>query len=281
MGRLFRGVKARARHLLALRESLVEEEILGRVYHVRRGTVRPQPDYDDAWFLACALHARIIFDIGANVGYNALLAARQGNVDQVVLVDANAVALSAAAENLIRNGVGRKARFVRAFVADSVHDVVTFWTVGKGAAGSMYASHAQTASKHASHVSVSTVTVDYLSEEYGLLPDFVKVDVEGAEREVLAGSAACARHEKTRFLVEMHSNQDLSMSENAADVLSWCKSVNYRAWYLKEHVMLEGPEMIRHRGRCHLLLQPAPWPLPSWLQRIEQSAPLEHATISA
>jgi hypothetical protein len=116
-----------------------------------------------------------------------------------------------------------------------------------------------------------------LCDYYGVIPDLVKIDVEGAEHSVLIGSTGCARQEKTRFLVEMHANPDVTMEKNTANILDWCGAVNYRAWYLAQEAPLDDPIQINHRGRCHLLLQPAKWEYPDWLVGIKQSAALEAA----
>jgi hypothetical protein len=92
---------------------------------------------------------------------------------------------------------------------------------------------------------------------------------------VLAGAKRCAALQKTRFLVEMHSNAELSMAENANRILAWCAEQKYRGWYLSEGTPLHSSEDVKTRGRCHLLLQPAGWPYPSWLEGIPQSAGLE------
>ena len=128
--------------------------------------------------------------------------------------------------------------------------------------------------------SIPTTTVDYLVEIFNCVPDLVKIDVEGAERLVLQGAVELAHKQVARFLVEMHSNSELPMSENAQRVLSWCQKVNYRAWYLKDKVQLTAPELISGRGRCHLLLLPAEEMLPEILAKLEQGAPLEKVQIN-
>lgn len=251
---------------------------MGRRLLVRGGTMRPRPDYDDAWFLACARHAGAIFDIGANVGYSAILALQEPAVREVVLVEANPAALAVAAENLILNGFSARARFVAAFAADAADGSVDFWTVGTGAAGSVFQSHARSAVRRDSSIRIPTVTVDALCDRVGFRPDFVKVDVEGSESKVLEGSRKCARHCETRFLVEMHANDEMSMSDNSDRILSWCTEAEYQAWYMKDAVRLAESRQIAHRGRCHLLLQPASWNYPDWLSEIRQSAALEPAS---
>lgn len=73
----------------------------------------------------------------------------------------------------------------------------------------------------------------------------------------------------------MHSNPELSMNDNALNILNWCMNIGYTPWYLKEKIILESPSMIENRGRCHLLLLPSEHQFPKYLNSIAQSADLE------
>jgi FkbM family methyltransferase len=204
----------------------------------------------------------------------ALLALLCPEVRQVVLFEPNPDALMVASENLIRNKLSARARFVCAFVSAGSGDTARLWTVGSGAAGSVYASHAATASRGGHSIDVPTATLDEVSDAYGVVPELVKVDVEGAESQVLEGARRLASHNRSRFLVEVHSNPDLTITANTAAILSWCEGRDYAAWYLARHARLTDPEQVRDRGRCHVLLQPSAWPYPPWLVGIQQSAAL-------
>ena len=271
---LLRRIESSVRSRLGLPFPWVQSRLLGRQLTLREGTIRDDIDYDDAWFHACARHAEVVFDVGANVGQSALIAMLNPAVRQVVLVEANWAALSVAAENLIRNDLAERARFVCAFADEAANRTVQFWTVGTGAAGSMFEGHAATAASAGSSRQVPTTTLDDIGTLYGVVPDLVKIDVEGAEAKVLAGHKIGAVKNRTRYLVEMHSMRELTMADNATRVLDWCASVGHSAWYLSEGTKLTSPSTIAHRGRCHLLLQPAAWPYPEWLAKIPQSAPL-------
>jgi len=271
---LLRRLGARVRSQLGLPFPWVREKLLGRDLVLVDGTLTSEPDYDEAWLHLCAQHAETMFDVGSNVGQSALIALLCPNVKQVVLIDANWEALSVAAQNLIRNNLSDRARFVCTFASDVNNEQVDFWTVGTGAAGSMFQSHAVTAARGGFVRRVSTMTVDHVAEMIGIVPDLVKIDVEGAEMKVLAGAVAIASRKRSRLLIEMHSLPELPMRENARRVLAWAEAAGYAVWYLREATRITTPDPIQHRGRCHLLLQPADWDYPPWLVGIKQSTPL-------
>ena len=274
---IIRRLQSRLYQRLNLPFPWVSNALLGRELVVRDGTIPNRIDYDDAWFHACARHAKLVLDVGANVGHSALMALLCPNVEQIVLVEANWEALAVASQNLIRNQLSSRARFVNAFASDAGDQAIDFWTVGIGAAGSMYQSHAVTAARAKSVRRVPTVTIDELCTSFGLAFDFVKIDVEGAESKVLDGSRQLASRQATRFIVEMHSMPELTMEDNANRVLAWARSVGYAAWYLSAATRLESSDTMKHRGRCHFLLQPEAWPYPEWLVGIAQSAALPTA----
>jgi FkbM family methyltransferase len=154
--------QASVRSRLGLPPPLVQKQILGRSFVVRESSVRDRPDYDDAWRLACALRAEVIFDVGANVGQAALTELQSRKLKLLVLIEANPEALSIAAENIIRNHLSTSVFFVPAFIGDVNHSTVKFWTVGTGQAGSMYQDHARSAVAAGHFKDVPTMTLDYL-----------------------------------------------------------------------------------------------------------------------
>ncbi len=254
------------------------QQLLGHPYVLQMGSVRKR-DYDDAWVVALASHSHRIFDVGANIGQAALLMIAAGDIEHMVLFEANPVALGIAAENLIRNFLSAKVRFIPGFVSDRMDAVIEFHTLGSGAAGSMFKSHSVSASKLKSSIQIPTVTLDYVVKTTGIVPDLVKIDVEGAETQVLRGFTQTASQHQMKLIVEMHSNPELSMKQNAQAVLDWCREVGYSAWYLLEHKKLTSTEPIEKRGRCHLLLLPEAVEYPDYLLPLHQGDSIEKALI--
>ena len=255
------------------KKKVVDSDFLGVNLKCIWGTIRPEPEKDDAWLYSLVAEAECYYDIGANTGQTALMALVQGD-KRVVLVDPNPEALALAAQNITMNGLGRRSNYFSAFVSSKNGEKVKFFTVGSGEAGSAFPSHASTARKQNCFSIVDTVTLDSICDYYGDVPDLVKVDVEGAELSVLDGAREIAKKSCTTFFVEMHALEERSMLENASGVLKWCKDSSYTAYYLKEHEILDDPQSISHRGRCHLLLLPKGKVYPEHLKTIPQGAPI-------
>lgn len=250
------------------RKQIEQKKIKDHVYRVVKGTLREEADKDDAWIFHLGAHARIIFDVGSNIGQSSMLFLYHAQVERIFLIDPNPTALAVAAENLFMNNLmGMKASFIPAFLSDRVGDSVDFYTIGAGAAGSKYKHHAQSAAQVGAHFKVPTLTIDFLTDYYKVLPDLVKIDVEGAELEVLPGATMLASKQVTIFFVEIHSTNGIVA--NTESIIQWCHANHYDAYYLKDHKTLH-PELIKERGRYHALLIPKDTPYPQYLKTIQQ-----------
>lgn len=251
-----------------------EITLCGKTLHVYPGSVRNKTDQDDAWWFALTEHHSKIYDIGCNVGYTALLALIQDGTKQMLLVDPNPDALVIASNNIIKNGIGSQVNYLSAFVSDTMNEQVQFYTVDYGAAGSMYTSHAKTAAALNLFTYVETVTLDHLYGFYDFAPSLVKIDVEGAEMQVMKGSKKLAKDTGCLFFVEMHKLEHLEMAQNVQFMLDWCDEMNYVAWYLKDAKILQSVDPVKHRGKFHLLLMPKGIDYPNYLKGIQQYSPL-------
>ena len=254
--------------------SFISSQLCGIPLKTYPNTVRKKTDQDDAWFFELAKHHKIIFDIGANVGYTALLAMIQNPDREYILVDPNPLALQRAQGNLLRNNLGFKAQYYSAFVSNTVNETIKFYTLGSGAAGSMHPRHAESAAAVNSYQNVSTVTLDYIYSYYNISPDLVKIDVEGAETLVIEGAKTLAQDTKCTFFIEMHNVQDLGMEKAANLIIDWCRNTDYKVWYLKTGEELTSVETVKTRGKCHFLLLPKEKSYFSYLKGIYQNAPL-------
>ena len=67
--------------------------ILGCQLWPRYGTIKARGNYGAGWAVAMAANAKSIFDIGCNIGHFAIVTRLFPQVENILLVDANAAAL--------------------------------------------------------------------------------------------------------------------------------------------------------------------------------------------
>lgn len=227
-------------------------------------------DYDTGWSIELSKKANTIFDVGCNIGISSILFNQFSSAKKIYLFEPNPDALSIAVENSILNNFAEKVRIFNYCISNENDQVMKFYSVLEGASGSIYADFSKTASDLRSSYNVKTKTIDTVCEDENIIPDFVKIDVEGHEFQVLEGASKIALNGKTQFLVEMHSSSLLSMEENANKVLEWAIKMKYKILYLTKMVFIKDSDLIKNRGRCHLLLVPDDYVISSKLKTIKQ-----------
>lgn len=244
-------------------------EFLGHQVYASKGAFSRQHEKDDAWLYALAQHNKNILDIGCNIGQSSLLFLI-GTDNQLLAVDPNPNALARCAENLIYNDLVQNTRFVCAFCGERDGEIEFFSSL-VDAAGSMHKRFAKTSGAIGKSRIVKTKTADSIVNDLAFKPDLIKIDVEGAEQYVLKGINTILINKPIIF-VEIHSGPELSIVANTDEVLAWCEKHNYDAYYLKNHQLINSSEIIKNRGRYHLLLLSQGTDFPEYLKSIPENS---------
>ncbi|MDX6676130.1 MAG: hypothetical protein QOE31_182 [Solirubrobacteraceae bacterium] len=178
-----------------------------------------------------------VWDVGANIGYLTLVAARiVGPGGRVVAIEPDASCAAAIRTNAALNGldaieVVEAAAAQRSGTADLVVVRDRLWT-RLASVGDHHEGEAR--------VQVRTVALDDLE---GPPPAVVKIDVEGAELDVLAGMTRLLRDERPLVICEMHGRNAEFCAVMEAAGYSVCN--------------LDGPEPVHEAGgNVHALCTP-------------------------
>lgn len=145
------------------------------------------------------------YDIGANIGFFSLLAARQvGREGRVVAFEADPEIAARLREHVTRNAFGWIA--VEEKAVWSEQGTVYFARIDPATSPDRGLGHVASANA-GDTIQVNAVSLDEFTKTQPP-PDFLKCDVEGAEVEVFRGAQRLLREKRPGVICEMHSEEN-------------------------------------------------------------------------
>jgi len=149
-------------------------------------------------FRAAVRPGSIVLDVGANVGaYTLLFAMWTGPAGRVFAFEPAPEARDGLRMHVALNGVADRVEIVCAAAADAVGSARFAIDGASGA-------NALAAGSNAASIEVETTTLDEFCRTRNLLPDVVKIDVEGTELDVLKGARRVLASPDVRAFLEFH-----------------------------------------------------------------------------
>jgi|SRR5581483_8256793 len=143
--------------------------------------------------------ARYFIDIGANCGIYTVMACVVNPEIRVLAIEPVSRICETLKRNVEINGFGSRVAIINAAVADS-NGIVSFHEAEDATMGSL-----GTTGYHGQRgrvIQVRCRTLDDVVAELGVKPDFLKIDVEGAEDVVLAGASSTLKVFRPSIVLE-------------------------------------------------------------------------------
>jgi len=163
----------------------------------------------------------VFYDVGANLGFYSLLAARQGA--QVFAFEPDAQNAESLEHHVRLNSLGAKIEVIRAAVYSTSGFVAL--EPSDSARGHGNAHVGPNAEHSHPSVKVPCTTLDDFAREH-IVPDTIKIDVEGAESDVLKGAEKLFTRSRPHLICEVHD------TANASFVETWLKTRGYELRWL-------------------------------------------------
>ncbi len=189
------------------------------------------------WLSTHVKSGMTVFDVGANIGFYTLLTARLvGALGRVVAVEADPGVVAILRQNIRFNAL-RNVHIVdgAAYRADCQVKL------GRAVASSWYTGLYY--GKAAEWIEVPAHTLDSVVRQLALQRvDIVKIDVEGAEGEVLQGMDRILREDRPRLLVEVHR---FHAAGDVHPAIQHLKKAGYSVRYLTQDHVVADPVEIR------------------------------------
>lgn len=163
----------------------------------------------------------VFYDVGANFGFYSLLAARQSA--QVFAFEPDVQNAESLERHVRLNSLATKIEIIRAAVFSTSGYVALEPADSARGHGN---AHVGPGTEH-SHPTfkVPCTTLDDFAREH-LAPDTLKIDVEGAESNVLKGAEKLFTHSRPHLICELHD------PANASFVEAWLKTRDYELRWL-------------------------------------------------
>lgn len=233
-----------------------------------RAEARPNgSDRDYAVLRQLARGKACILDVGANVGLTSLV---MGKGDMAADGRIYAFEASEAACQLIRanaafNGLADRITVVNALIAERSGLAIDFY--GDAASGS--ASIIPGYLAHSHPLCKATLALDDFVRNAGATPDLIKIDVEGAELRVVDGLVETLRVTRPLAFIELHSWDNLTVSDTADSLIERLAPLDYCLIYLRTKELIVDTAVLAGRGRCHVLACPTGSPFLSKLGQLD------------
>jgi FkbM family methyltransferase len=232
-------------------------------------------DRDHAFLQRAARGHRLVYDVGANVGLAALLMAPEMEANGRIVCfepseDACRFLATHAALNPSRNGVSISV--VNALIGERASETVDYFWQSHSGGASIIPGFLDNISRGATKIAKASISLDAYAATRGETPDFLKIDVEGAELSVLRGMRRLLVDARPDIAVEIHGWKGTSLANNAARIVEFLDTVDYAFIYPPtRQTTTDVRPLYANRGRAHALLQPKDREVPAWLGEIDTS----------
>jgi FkbM family methyltransferase len=146
----------------------------------------------------------VVLDVGAFAGIHAIMAARKvGSGGRVIAFEPTAAVATLARRHFVWNGVADRVRLVQAAVGERAGRV-TFHEYDRPYVNSIAPAADEAGQRSTTEVDV--VTIDGVCRAESIVPRLIRIDVQGAELQVLRGARETIRRAGPRLVlvVEMH-----------------------------------------------------------------------------
>ena len=182
-------------------------EINGQVFRIHpqfRWRVGPAYEREVAEYLCARIKpGDTVFDVGANVGIYVLQIARWSAPDgRIVAFEPNPSTLEVLRAHVAMNGFEPRVTVVPKGVGARARRAELYDTAA--GSGLSRIGGPNPSGVPVDSTTIALTTIDEYCRETGLVPDWMLIDVEGYEFEVLQGAADTLRRHAPRVIVEMH-----------------------------------------------------------------------------
>jgi FkbM family methyltransferase len=176
----------------------------------------------------------VFYDLGANIGYYSILAAQKITTGKIYSFEPlpENVAVFKKHLQLNANKLKNKIIEIHEFAIADVSKEVEFSNHAVYNDGNTYVNQSFVFNEAIQKISVQAYSIDELVVKGYLLPDVIKIDVEGAELDVLKGAIKTLENNKPNIFLATHSCHVPHINE---ECIAFLKQLNYVCVHTGNH----------------------------------------------
>lgn len=202
------------------------------------GSYEPE---ETSLMLSLISDAKVVLDIGANIGWFSLVFARGAPQADIHAFEPIPLFNQYLQENIALNGLEGRVFAHQFGFSDDCKSVEYFVDVGNGTNASM---RNVADSKTAQVLRGEVVTLDHWASENAIQPDFIKCDVEGAEYLVMKGAKGILASVRPMVFLEMLRKWAKPYGYSPNDIIEFFAKLSYLCCGVSE----KGSRLVNHVG---------------------------------
>jgi FkbM family methyltransferase len=156
------------------------------------------------YFVQTVKSGHIVFDVGANVGYYTLLGAKLAGSSGKVYAFEPFVRNVAYLHRHVSLNKFKNVSIIPCACSDKM-EVAAFYPASNAAMGHLENTNDGSSDASGNITLVPTITLDAVAHRLSIWPDVIKIDVEGAELDVLRGALTIITTKKPAIFLSVHS----------------------------------------------------------------------------
>ncbi len=211
-----------------------------------------KPDRDYSAILKFSKNKECILDVGANHGLISILIAIQNPRAKIYAFEASEEAVLEITKNAGYNNLLDRVKIINAVVANQSGLVFPFYWEGSSGGASL----SKGRMNHNTEINKVSLSLDDYVRNQEIKPDFIKMDIEGAESLAIMGLINTIKEFRPLIFLELHEFAGKKLFENAGLINERIKDTNYSMIYLRNGLKINDSEILKERGRAHVLLIP-------------------------
>jgi FkbM family methyltransferase len=205
---------------------------------------------EERFYQSLDLRGKIVYDIGSYEGIFSLFAARAvGPTGRLIVCEPNPESFRRTSTNLQLNNFGHQPVIHNIALGKELDELTMFYPVKEPARATLDTTIAEAYREHGELLStcvIKVTTLDALVTSRLQVPDFIKIDTEGFELNVLKGGMETLAAFGPDLFMELHGSSPANWRSNRAAIHALLDSLGYETLNMDRQPVVAETQNVSH-----------------------------------